>query len=92
MTILTSTTKATNKAQIRSSPGNGFQKLYTASCPMSELCAAKSVVRKWYSNAAAESVRQVKDAEEIKQLCGGFFDDPKRKQVFNVWTFNSKAR
>jgi hypothetical protein len=91
MIILTSSTKATNKAQIRSMPATGFKKLYTASCPKSELCAAKSVVRKWFGNAPAESVSQLTDADQIRQLTGDFFNDAKRKQVFNVWTFNPKA-
>jgi hypothetical protein len=92
MIILTSSTKATNKAQIRTMPATGFKKLYTASCPKSELCAAKSVVRKWFGNAAAESVAQVLLADEIRALTGDFFNDSKRKQVFNVWVFNHQAR
>jgi hypothetical protein len=92
MTILTSYTSATHKAQIRSSPANGFRQLYAASSTESEFAAAKSVVRKWYSNAAAETVRKVTDSDEIRQHVGDFFQDPKRKQVFNVWTFNPQAR
>ena len=90
MIILTSSTKATHKAQIRSTAANGFKQLYTASCPKSELCAAKSVVRKWFGNGPSESVRSA-TPDEIKQHCGDFFTDPQRKQVFQVWIFNPKA-
>jgi hypothetical protein len=91
MTILTSSTSACYKAQIRSSPERGFEQLYTATCTESELCAAKTVVRKNFGHPAAESVRQVKDADEIKQLTGDYFRSPQIKQVFNVWTFNPQA-
>lgn len=92
MIILTISTSACYKAQIRSSPERGFKQLYTATCTESELCAAKTVVRKNFCHAAAESVRLLKDADEIKQHLGDFFADPRRKQVFNVWTFNPQAR
>lgn len=92
MFILTSSTTGTYKARIHSSTLPGYPCLYTATCTESELCAAKSVVRKNYGNGPAESVRQVKDATEILQLSGDFFNDAKRRQVFNVWTFNPQAR
>lgn len=92
MTILTSYTSACYKAQIRSSPYFGFQQLYTATCTESERGAASAVVAKNFGFAAAKTVRQVTDAAEIKQLCGDYFRSPQIKQVFNVWTFNPKAR
>lgn len=92
MTILTHQTSGTNKAQIRSSLDRGFRPVYMATCTESECRAAKNVVLKNYGYAASQTVRQVTDAAEIKSLVGDFFKDPKRKQVFNVWTFNPQAR
>ena len=92
MTILTAQTAGTNKAQIRTSAESGFKQTATATSTESEASAARAVLRKTYPPKVAETLRQVKDAAEIKSLCGDFFKDPKRKQVFNVWTFNPNAR
>ena len=92
MFIVTSSTTGTHKARIHSSTIKGYPCLYTATCTESELCAAKSVVRKNFGNGPAESVRQVTCSDEIRQLCGDFFNDAKRRQVFNVWTFNPHAK
>jgi hypothetical protein len=91
MVILTSQTAGTNKAQIRTSAETGFKQTFTATNTESEHSAAKAVLRKAYPPSVAESLRQVKDASEIKALCGNFFNDPKRKQVFNVWTFSQSV-
>jgi hypothetical protein len=50
------------------------------------------VVAKFFGFAAAQTVRPVTDRAEIDALTGTFFKDPKRKQVFNVWTFNPQSR
>lgn len=91
MTILTSQTSGTNKAQIRSDLSKGFRKLYTATSTESEASAARAVVKKWFGEAAASTVRQVKDSTEIRVLLGEFQKDPQRKQVFNVWTFDHRV-
>ena len=87
MIILVSNTFDTYKSQIRSSVENGFRQLYTASCTAGPHAAAKRVVEKNFGSAAAQSVRQTKDAELIRELTGDFFNDPKRKQIFDVFTF-----
>lgn len=87
MIILISYTSATYKAQIRSSVETGFRQLYTGSCSAGPHQAAKRLVEKNFGPAAAQSVHQLKDATEIKRQVGKFFDDPKRKQVFDVYTF-----
>lgn len=87
MIILTSYTSATYKAQIRSAPETGFRQLYTGTCTAGPHQAARNLVEKNFGPAAGQSVRQLRDAEEIKRLVGKFFDDPKRKQVFDIWTF-----
>lgn len=92
MIILTSYTAATYKAQIRSSVEKGFKVLYTATCTSGEEQAAKSVVAKWFSKAAADSVCELKDQSEINAAVGTFFQDPKRKQIFSVWSFNAAAK
>jgi hypothetical protein len=92
MFILTSYTSATYKAQIRSSPASGCKQTATASSTESEKSAARAVLAKAYPPKAAETLRLVTDAAEIRELCGDFFKDSKRKQVFNVWTFNPNAR
>lgn len=92
MTILTSYTSATYKAQIRSSVENGFKQIYSGTSTESGQRAAKNLVAKWFGSAAAETVRMVKDKAEINALVGDFFDDPSRKQVFDVWTFDQSAK
>ena len=87
MTILTSYSASTFKAQIRSSLQNGFKAIYTATSTSSEAFAAQAVVRKYYGEKAASTVRQVTDKDRILELVGDFFRDPKRKQVFNVYEF-----
>lgn len=92
MTILTSFTSATYKAQIRSSLEKGFKQMYSGTCTESAQRAAKNLVGKWFGEAAAGTVRMVKDPAEITALVGDFFDDPSRKQVFDIWSFDSKAK
>lgn len=87
MTILTSYASGTYKAQIRSSLENGFRQLYAGSCTMGEAAAASQTVAKYFGYDAAKSIREVKDRSEIDSLIGKFMDDPKRKQVFRIWTF-----
>lgn len=89
---LTSSTGYTNKARLHSSPTTGFTLLFTATCTESERGAACAVVAKSFGYDAALTLRQVKDATEIKTLVGDFFLSPKRKQVFNVWTFDQRAK
>lgn len=88
MTILTSFTSATYKAQIRSTVANGFRQIYTGTCTEGAKRAATNLVAKYFGDNAAATVRQVKDPAEIKSLVGKFFDDPKRKQIFDIWTFD----
>lgn len=92
MIILVSYTAATYKAQIRSSLEGGFKPLYNASCTMGEEQAAKAVVRKFFNEAAAQSVRQVIDQGELRSHIGDFKSDPQRKQTFTYWVFNQNAR
>lgn len=92
MIILTSYTSATYKAQIRSAVENGFKQIYSGSCTESSSRAAKNLVAKWFGDAAALTVRQIKDKQEILALTGDFFSDPARKQVFDVWTFDQSAK
>lgn len=92
MIILTHQTSGTHKAQIRTSAASGFKHTFTATCTESDAGAARAVLRKAYPPKVAETLREVRDATEIRELCGDFFKDPKRKQVFTVWTFNPNAR
>lgn len=87
MIILVSYTSATYKAQIRSSFERGLQPIYTATCTMGEEQAAKAVVRKYYGDAAAETVRQITDPAELQKHIGDFKSNPQRKQVFTYWGF-----
>lgn len=90
MTILTTYTSATYKAEIRSSAETGFKKLYSASSTSCDLYAAKSVVRKFFGDAAAASVLPVTDPAEIRSRLGKFFDDPRRTKKVSVWSFEPK--
>lgn len=92
MVILISQTFDSFKAAIHSEPETGCRPLYRASCTSGPEHAAKAVVRKYFGDAAAETVRQVKDAAEIAALTGDYFANPKRKQVFDVWAFNPRAK
>jgi len=92
MIILTSYNAVTAKAQIRSSAASGFKQLYTGSCTSGERQAAQRIVQKWFGDDAAQTVRLVKSSTEGSALVGKFFDDPKRKQVFTVWTFEPKPK
>jgi hypothetical protein len=92
MFILTSQTFDTNKATIHSAPESGCRVLYRATCTSGELYAARAVVRKYFGDAAAESVRLVTSQEEIRSLTGNYFDNPRRKQVFGVYAFNPRAK
>jgi hypothetical protein len=92
MFILTHYASSTYQAQIRSSPATGAKQLYTASCTMGPLHAARAVVLKNFGYKAAATVRQVTDATEINQLVGDYFRSPQRKQVFDVYTFDLTAR
>lgn len=92
MIILTHQTSGTHKAQIRTSAASGFKQIVTATCTEGERGAALAALRKAYPPKVVETLREVRDATEIRKLCGDFFKDPKRKQVFTVWTFNPNAR
>ena len=92
MFILTSQSFDTNKAAIHSAPENGCRVLYRATCTSGELDAARAVVRKYFGEAAAASVRPVTSPEEIRTLTGDSFDSPRRKQVFGVYAFNPRAK
>jgi hypothetical protein len=92
MCILTSYTAATYKAQIRSSPKLGFKQLYVGSCTMGERQAAQHIVRKWFGDDAAQTVRPVTDRAEAANLIGDWGQAPTRKQVFTIWTFDPKPK
>jgi hypothetical protein len=90
MFITTSYTSATHKAAVRSSATHAV--LYTATSTESEESAARAVVSKHWTDAAARSVRELTDPEEINRAIGDFMKSPQRKQVFRLWTFNPAAR
>lgn len=92
MTILTSYTSSTYKAQIRSSVTAGFKQLYTATCTMGQRQAAQRVVEKSFGFNAAQTVRRVTDPAEARALVGKFFAVPNGKQVFALWTFDPKPK
>lgn len=92
MIILVSNTFDTYKAQIRSSVETGFKQLYTASCTSGERAAAQAVVRKFFTDEAADSVEQLTDPEQVRILTGDFKANPQRKQVFTYWTFNHQVK
>lgn len=92
MTILTSYTSNTYKAQIRSSVATGFKQLHTGSCTAGERQAAQRIVAKWFGDAAAQTVRPVKDPAEAAALVGNFMTSPNRKQVFALWAFEPKPK
>jgi hypothetical protein len=91
MIILVSYTAATYKAQIRSDVSRGFKTIYTATCTGGEIQAARAVLRKYYGEEAAASVRQITDRHEVSKATGDFQRDPKRKQVFTYWGFTHKG-
>jgi hypothetical protein len=90
MFITTSYTSATHKAAVRSSATHKV--LYTATSTESEESAARAVVTKNWTSAAAKTVRELNDPREINDLIGDFMRSPQRKQIFRLWTFNPSAR
>lgn len=90
MTILVSQTRRCWKAQIRTCVQTGFKPVYHATSTQSEEAAARAVVRRWFSERHADTVREVRDPDEIRSLIGSFNDNPRRRQLFGVWTFNHR--
>ena len=90
MFITTSQTAGTYKASVRG--GAKHAVLYTATCTESDAAAARAVVRKFWTEAAANSVRELTGPTEIKAIVGDFMASPHRKQVFLIWGFNPAAR
>lgn len=90
MFITTSYASNTHKASVRSSATHAV--LYTATCTASEEGAARAVVSKYWTDAAARTVREMTDADEINRTIGDFNHSPQRKQVFRLWTFNPAAK
>lgn len=90
MFITTSQTSGTHKAAVRSSADHRV--LYTATCTESDASAARAVVRKYWTEAAAQTVRQLTDPDEINRTIGDFQRSPQRKQVFLIWAFNPSPR
>lgn len=90
MIIITQQSGGTNTAQIRTPKQRGFKILYKASSIESEFAAAKAVVRKWFTDAAAETVTRVPN----EQIPDHVPSDPNRRRCnpVAVWTFNPQAR
>jgi hypothetical protein len=90
MIILTQQSGGTNTAQIRTEKDRGFKILYKASSTESERAAARAVVRKWFSEAAAETVTRVPN----EQIPDHVPSAPNRRRCnpVAVWTFNPQAR
>lgn len=90
MFITTSQTAGTHKAAVRSSADHRV--LYTASCTAGDESAARAVIRKNWTPAAAATVREMTDPEEITLKIGDFMRSPQRKNIFRLWTFNPAAK
>jgi hypothetical protein len=90
MFITTSSTSACYKAAVRSSADHRV--LYTATNTMGEEQAARAVVRKYWTEAASKSVREITEAEECRLAIGDFMRSAQRKQVFRIWAFNPSAK
>ena len=90
MFITTSKSGLSYKASVRSSADHSV--LYTATSTESEQSAARAVVRKFWTVAAANTVREMTDPEEIRLKIGDFQKSAQRKQVFTLWTFNPAAK
>ena len=90
MIIITQQSGGTNTAQIRTPKNRGFKILYKASSTESEGAAARAVVRKWFTEAAAATVTRVPN----EQIADHVPSDPKRRRCnpVAVWTFNPQAK
>jgi len=86
--ILTRYTANTNQAQIRSAAG---KVKFRGSCTESQEAAARNLVEKYYSAAAAETVREIKDPATITSLG---VDDylAHSKTLHSVYAFDPKAK
>jgi hypothetical protein len=98
LTILTSTSPKSTKATIHGPIELGFKRKFQRTSGVTsrdlsiEESTARDLITKFYTPAAAASLRQITDPQEIRELVGDHFQDPQRKQLFNVWTFNPRAR
>ena len=90
MIILTQQSGGTNTAQIRSTKESGFKILYRASCTESEAAAARTVVRKFFGKAAADTVIPVPNEQIPQHIPTG----PNRRPCnpSSVWIFTPSAR
>lgn len=98
LTVLTSTSGKSTKATIHGPLELGFKPKFkrtsgsTARDFSIEESTARDLIREWYTEAAAESLRRIDDPAEVAALTGDHFKDPQRKQIFTTWTFNPQAR
>jgi hypothetical protein len=90
MIIITQQSGGTNTAQIRTPKQRGFKILYKASSTESEAAAARAVVRKWFTEAAAETVARVPNEQIADHVPTG--PNRKRCNPVAVWTFNPQAK
>jgi hypothetical protein len=90
MIIITQQSGGTNKAEIRTEKNRGFKILYKASSTESEEGAARAVVRKWFTEAAAKTVTRIPN----EQIAEHVPSNPNRRRCnpVAVWTFNPHAR
>ncbi len=86
-TILVSTDHHTHHARIINQKGD---MLGTASSTSGPKQAAAAVVRKFYGDAAADTVEEIKDADDLRlRGVSDYMKSPRRKQVF-PWIFRFK--
>jgi hypothetical protein len=89
--VLVSSVSSTYEAQIRTPQSAGFKLRFKGTCTMGERFAAKHVVRTYYGDRAAESLREA-TAEERQELCGNWPFDPRRTRTYTIYIFNPAAR
>lgn len=91
MTIHTRYASQTYTAEIRGALESGYRVLYRGSCTAGEEDAARNLVRKYFGERSARTLRRIDDKLEIDRLTGHFFARTRRHLPVTVWTFDHRA-
>jgi len=89
MIVITQYSGLTHTAQIRGSVEKGYKLLYKASCTAGDEAAAKTVVRKYYGNTAADRLTEITPSEaKSRGLLPPTSSARKPHNPVRCWTFS----
>ena len=89
MTITVLSTSTKHKADIIDSRNRSTG--YTATSTIDALTAAKACITKWFGEASADTIYEIRDAAELtRRGIKSWTADPKRKQTPTFYGFTNK--